>query len=306
MGKLNLTKIERTLSCKETAELLAGKCGLSQRGYKALRAILKRVSVQLPDYHKVVEHLNGKDVGNIKESQCACIDSCYGISTDLVETLQLIINHKANNFEYPSVEQQEFLFKFLKEHDPKTYSSLDDQKRTLFLRQTGDNFRAAARMPTEQVSFSVLNHKEVSNSPYGQYINCLWRGAENRGNFMIHVKPYFQQLDKVAKDGIDLLVDGEKEHFNVIVFLIADIGLLEKILGKCTSTSMFGCFWCDQPKNDWTKDKAAQGKTQTIPKMLELGKKAANTLGDDPDHKSAKFVNFQHANLGKYVRIIFF
>ena len=70
MGKLNFAKIERTLSCNETAKSLAGKCGLSQRECKALRVILKSVSVQLADYDKVVKHLNGKDVGNIKESQC--------------------------------------------------------------------------------------------------------------------------------------------------------------------------------------------------------------------------------------------
>ena len=60
----NFAKIERTFSCKATAELIAGKCGLSQRRYKALRAILKRVSIQLSDYEKAMEHLNDKDVGN--------------------------------------------------------------------------------------------------------------------------------------------------------------------------------------------------------------------------------------------------
>ena len=59
----------------------------------------------------------------------------------------------------------------------------------------------------------MLNHKEVRNSPYGQYINCLSRGVENRENLSIHVKPYFQELDMIAKDGIDLPVDGKKEHF---------------------------------------------------------------------------------------------
>ena len=60
----NFAKIERTFSCKATAELIVGKCGLSQRRYKALRAILKRVSIQLSDYEKAMEHLNDKDVGN--------------------------------------------------------------------------------------------------------------------------------------------------------------------------------------------------------------------------------------------------
>ena len=135
------------------------------------------------------------------------------------------------------------------------------KKRTLCLRQTGVNFCAAAKMPTEKVSLPVLSRKEVSRSPYGQYIDCLWRGVQSRENFLIHVKPYFQEQDKVAKDGIYLLVDGKKEHFNVIVFLMADIGLLEKMLGKCTSTSTFGSFWCNQSKSDWSKDKATKDET---------------------------------------------
>ena len=223
VSKLKFTPPKKCIGKKETAELLSGKCGLSQRGYKALKAILKKQHVSLPDYCDVVDYLKELDVGQIVKSQCDC-NKCMGASTDIVETLQLIIKHKGDP-EFPSTAKQMALFKYLKDYDPATYSSLDSTKRTFFLRQTGDNFRAAARMPTEQVSFSVLNDKSVLNSPYGQYINCLWRGPENRDNFLLHVKAYLKDLDSIAKNGVVLTVNGRREHFNIIVFFVADIGL---------------------------------------------------------------------------------
>ena len=54
---------------------------------------------------------------------------------------------------------------FMGRHDPN--------KRTIFLRETGDNFRGAARYPTEQTLYAILNMKMMLNNPYGQFISTL-------------------------------------------------------------------------------------------------------------------------------------
>ena len=77
-------------------------------------------------------------------------------------------------------EKQNKIFKFLKERDTELYENLDPKKRTIFIRETGDNFRAASRYPTEQTSIAILNMKRLVNCPYGQFITTLWRGSESR------------------------------------------------------------------------------------------------------------------------------
>lgn len=48
---------------------------------------------------------------------------------------------------------------------------------------SGDNFRAAARMPYEQTSYSILNIKKLINSPNGQFISTLWKGKHEMTEF---------------------------------------------------------------------------------------------------------------------------
>lgn len=84
-------------------------------------------------------------------------------------------------------------------------------------------------MLTEQISFSLLNVKQMVNNPYGQYINGLWRESETREGLEVHMGGHFQDLDKVKLNDVDLIVNGNREHFNVLLFLVTDIGLLEKV-----------------------------------------------------------------------------
>jgi len=49
--KLSTQPIE--LGCRETAEMLVGKCDLSQRGFKNLRQILLKNNVKIPAYNSI-------------------------------------------------------------------------------------------------------------------------------------------------------------------------------------------------------------------------------------------------------------
>ena len=49
---------------------------------------------------------------------------------------------------------------------------------------SGDNFRAAARMPYEQTSYSILNIKKLINSPNGQFISTLWKGKHENDRIL--------------------------------------------------------------------------------------------------------------------------
>ena len=89
-----------------------------------------------------------------------------GYATNLIETPQMMINSDRYMLDFPTYDQQNKLFEFLKEHDPSTYNALDSGKRILFLPKTGNNFRASAKMPTEQVSVLILNSISIIGSPY--------------------------------------------------------------------------------------------------------------------------------------------
>ena len=66
---------------------------------------------------------------------------------------------------------------------------IDIKLKTIFLRITGDNFRAACKKPPEQVSYSILNIKDTLHSPYGQFLHTLYRGSENRES--LHMQQIF-------------------------------------------------------------------------------------------------------------------
>ena len=70
--KLKIEPLETSLTCYQTAELISGKCGLSQRGYSALKTILKKQKIWQPTYKKVKEHLAEVDAGSISKIECKC------------------------------------------------------------------------------------------------------------------------------------------------------------------------------------------------------------------------------------------
>lgn len=45
------------------------------------------------------------------------------------------------------------------------------------------------------------------------FFNGLWRGSECREELEMHVQAYFDELDGVVKDGIELTVNGKNEYF---------------------------------------------------------------------------------------------
>lgn len=301
--KLKITTQPISLSVHDAASLLMGKCNLSQRGYKHLRKVLYVKNIQLPTYEKVVEYVKSIDIGQIFGLE-QCDDESMCARTKLQDTLQHILDSELFViFEYVDTIQQGNLFRFLKSKDKELYSNLHNDRRTIFLRQTGDNFRGAARYPTEQVSFSVLNMKKMVNSPYGQFINALWRGTENREGLSLHLATYFTDVENAVKNGIELSIEGRIENFNVIVFLCTDLGFLEKALGKCSTTSTFGCFWCIKRIQSWAESIPDAANHQTIKQMIEDGEEALQTLDSTCSRSSTQFVKFQQSHYGQYVSL---
>ncbi|CAB4009662.1 Hypothetical predicted protein, partial [Paramuricea clavata] len=130
-----------------------------------------------------------------------------------------------------TAEQQTKLFAHLKREDPQLYGKLDPCKRTLFLGETGDNFRAGAHQPTEQMSFSILNLTKLINSPYGQFLISIWRGPETRNYIQAHVKGHYDDVRSAVHNGLALtLADDTMETFNIIAFLVTDLGHLKESL----------------------------------------------------------------------------
>ena len=178
---LSITNPPVFVDCKYAAELFINNCDLSQRGYKNLKQVLKNKNIQMPKYSEVREYMNNMDIGVITENYAVDQSNHMCISTDLRETLQHILSSELlSHCTFFDTETQLKLFDFLKTANSNIYQNLDATKRTLILRQTGDNFRGAARHPTEQISFCLLNIGKLVDNPHGQFIQNLWRGAETR------------------------------------------------------------------------------------------------------------------------------
>ena len=94
---------------------------------------------------------------------------CMGYGFEIDETLQKVVanNELFSKFSFLPEDRQILVFDILKGKDGILYKNLDSKKRTLFLRETADNFRGSAKQPTEQSSYSILNLTEMVNSPYG-------------------------------------------------------------------------------------------------------------------------------------------
>ena len=130
------------------------------------------------------------------------------------------------------------------------------RKKDHFFRQTGDNFRSF-HLPTQQMSFSILNINELVNSPSGQILQCLWRGPEDATFIEAHCLGMFQSLEKLSKEGVTLNIPANDdqpsvvETFNVVIFYVADLPHLTKVLGRVSTNAMYGCWHCktEQKKN---------------------------------------------------------
>ena len=307
--KLNISTQSITLTEKETAELLLGKTDLSQRGYKRLRTILLKSNVILPSYETVRKYSNNLDVGVIdfihdkEENTCCCMD----IKTSFKDTLQHIVSNEKlfQMFQFPSMDQQRKLENYLKSKDLNLYQHFDPLKRSIIIRATGDNFRAAARFPTEQTSYSILNIRELANNPYGQFIQTLWRGSEDRDMLFTHVHSHYEELSNAVKNGITLSCENGNETFNVIVFLVADLSYIKDVIGHSSSTSKYGCFQCKMPANMWIEKSKKEGPCKGMSEMVSSGLLGEQLLRRKPDKNSAMYKNFILKHYGQYVSVVF-
>ena len=170
---------------------------------------------------------------------------------------------------------------------------------------TGDNFRAACKQPTEQISFSLLNNKDL-HSPYGQFIVSLWRGKEDYENIKAHTTDYHAEMKMLMMNGADFaLPNGKIEKFNILPIICADLGFVKEILGKCATNGKYGCYYCKKKSADWDIDSSEKGESQTMAQMVLYGEKGRKILGDNPDHNSKLFTDFQHCHLGQYTSPLF-
>ena len=180
---LKVSRHPITLGLKEAASVMMGKCDLSQRAYKCLKKILKENKIEIPTYDNLRQYCKGIDVGKINAIHSDNLNcSCMGYECNMADTLQRIVSTEVlyNELDFLDEEKQYHLSVFLKEKNPNLYKGFDAHHRTLLIRDTGDNFRGCSRYPTEQISYSLLNLKALSNCPYGQFLSSLWRGSESR------------------------------------------------------------------------------------------------------------------------------
>ena len=201
---------------EECGELLTGAQSLSERAYKSTRKLLLARNVSLATYDATVKYLKSLDVGRVQATGEACAGKTTGEDAseqcfvwDLEDTLKRLMAQEpiVKHLNFPTTEQQTNLFQQLSEKRPDVYNNLDARKRTLFLRQTGDNYRAALkRQKTQQMSFCLLNIKELVSSPLGQHVLACWRGGETHAVLKSHMEADFETLERLCKDGIRLPV----------------------------------------------------------------------------------------------------
>ena len=293
------------ISERNGASLILDRADLSQRGYKNMKKTLKKQSVVLPSYENVQKFLKTLNVGIIERKFCHCEnDECFSCQSKVEETLTLFLRSKFwfPKLKFPNSLQQQELFDALKKLNSDLYGHLNPKLRTLFIRLTGDNFRGAGKIPTEQISYSVLNNESLRHSPYGQFLSSLWRGSESRLNVGIHVTNHYKEIKDLLSNGISIpTTNGDFEHFNVLPIMCADLSFVKEVIGKCSSTSTYGCFYCKRQIKDWDANKLTEKVHQSLPECVTLGKEALEVLGEHPDHETSKFKTFQQSHFGQYV-----
>ena len=180
------------------------------------------------------------------------------------------------------------------------YGHLNPQSKTLFVRLTGDNFRASGKNPTEQISYSLLNNKDMIHSPYAQYISSLWRGSESRINVEIHTAEHYSEIKSLLASGLTVTFEENCEHFNILPIMCTDLCFVKEVIGKCSCTSLYGCFYCEKPIGEWDQDPRKE-TLQTMSKICSDGQEAIKVLGANPKHDTAEFTKFQQSHFGQYV-----
>ena len=229
---------------------------------------------------------------------------CMGFGSRARETLQYIFKcpEFAGKMQFLTEERNERLSFFLKSKDNKLYENFDSTRRTLILRETGDNFRSVGRYPTEQTSFSLLNLIDLASGPYGQFITTLWRGSESRRTLKIHCQAHYDEMTDLVKNGVTINHDSADEIFNVVLIFVADLSFVKEVLVKCSCSHTYGCFHCELSRKSWSAVKPISGKSRSIVKMNELGLKAEESFGEDPNKDSAIFKKLTQDTPGQWVR----
>ena len=288
-------------------------CGsLSQRSYNTVKSLLKKQNVRLHKYANVSSYLEGLDVGPILKKdhvgnlpQTATGD-CMCVSVSTRDTLERIFRSSRlySKMAFIDINKQEPLFTKLKTLNKDVFNSLDCSKRTLFVRQTGDNYRCF-RLPTQQMSFNLMNLPYL-NSPLAQFVQCLWRGEENRKFICVHCSKLYAELEEISQNGIDLtLPSGQAEHFNVIVIYVADLSHMEKVLGRASCTAKYGCWRCKKESGKWAKLQNEPAERISVRRLLRYGQKGDQELGANPRDDTKAYTEFHHSHFGQVSSFLF-
>ena len=148
-----------------------------------------------------------------------------------------------------------------------------------------------------------MNIAGLLNSPYGQFVTGIFRGSENRENLKVHCRPSFEELDHILKNGIEVnLPNGITETFNVVVFFIADLGMVKEIIGKCSTTGTYGCYQCTKKINEWHSKVYKLAKPQSVKDFKQIGEEAEKVLGKNPNRDTKTFKSFQQNHYGQWVK----
>ena len=329
---LNPIRVHRSpqvMTTAESAQILVCS-SLSQRCYNTLKKFLKRKNIFLKKHSVASTYIKNLEVGKIERkvhhlpdtAQSASLPDCMCVQTSTKGTLELVFKSKTlfEKMDFLPPEKQEVLFAKLKESDSHLFGNLDASKRTIFIRQTGDNYRSF-RLPTQQISFNILNLKTLVNSPLGQFIQLVWRGPESRQSIANHCAGIFSELKDMSQQGVNLtLPDGKDEHFNVVVLYVADLSHMEKVLGRVSCTAKYGCMRCKKPSCEWAavecetfpdgekgqpiSGKSVPAESLSLSTLQLFGQKAERQLGQNPREDSKVYTAFHQNHYGQIATLL--
>ena len=168
---LSTSQAKMVLTVAESAELLLGKASLSCCAYKGLKKVLKAKNVHLASCKETPTYVNNLETCKVSSHQCVLPRSCMCATADFTETMKLVLACKelVDAMTFADVDQNrrllklvydKYLLKLLYDKYPALYTDTFHQcceNRTLFIRETGENFCAAGKKKTEQDSFNILN-----------------------------------------------------------------------------------------------------------------------------------------------------
>ena len=259
----------------QCSNLILTGARMSQRNYNKNLKCMKGMNIILVPYKKCRAYIS-KLVEDIEFKSCIKED-CQCSFTSITSLIKLTYETPATyalikkGEETLTQEKLSLLVSALKAQDFECYGSLDDNRETVLIRWSLDNFRSVGDTTIERASFFIMNMFEERESPLFEIPFALWKGDESHDTIKRHLGdttgfPYSKdttglpcgdeclvELARACHEGITVDFGDGPKTMNVVVVMVPDLSCFNKFMGRAAGGICGGPF-CEKPTKKYGRE----------------------------------------------------